>query len=269
MKNIFRAISIGIAVMAGLYLVFMLAGGGFGKKEPGITLLSDSGDPFLFAHRGVTGSFPENSRGALDRAREIGYPGAEIDLRKTADGDYVIFHDADARRLLGVDKMLHDMATADVISHPLLYNGEESPYRVMTLDELKEEYDDDFIFYFDMKLKGPGEAKEICRYLAANDLTGRVILANASIGFIFYTEAFFPEICTALEGFNAGKEWIYWLIPKKLKPDFLSSFASRIDGRHMEWLRRRDLEECRIVYGVDSTNFERMKSLGVRNMIID
>ncbi len=269
MKTFFRAFGIGIAVVAGLYILLILAGGGFGRKEAGILLHSDPGEPFLFAHRGVVDSFPENSQGALGRARELGFPGAEIDLRKTAGGDYVIFHDANALRLLGVDQELDKMATADIIRLPLLFNGGPSPYRVMTLDELREEFGNDFIFYFDMKLKGLGQAKEICRYLIANDLTGKVILANASIGFIFYTEAVFPEICTALEGFNSGKEWLYWLMPKKLRPDYLSSFASRVDGRHMEWLSRRDLVDYRIVYGVDSSNFESMKSLGVKNMIID
>lgn len=53
-----------------------------------------------FAHRGLHGveSFVENSRNAFLAALEIG-AGIECDLRLTADGQVVVFHDPDARRL--------------------------------------------------------------------------------------------------------------------------------------------------------------------------
>ncbi len=53
-----------------------------------------------FAHRGLHGvePFVENSRNAFLAALEMG-AGIECDLRLTADGKVVVFHDADARRI--------------------------------------------------------------------------------------------------------------------------------------------------------------------------
>lgn len=55
-----------------------------------------------FAHRGLhRGSdFPENSLIAFAAALELG-AGIECDLRLTADGQIVVFHDADAMRICG------------------------------------------------------------------------------------------------------------------------------------------------------------------------
>jgi glycerophosphoryl diester phosphodiesterase len=56
--------------------------------------------PKGFAHRGVHygAAFPENSLLAFAAALELG-AGIECDLRLTADGQVVVFHDADAWRL--------------------------------------------------------------------------------------------------------------------------------------------------------------------------
>jgi glycerophosphoryl diester phosphodiesterase len=58
--------------------------------------------PVGFAHRGLHhgSEFPENSLIAFAAALELG-AGIECDLRLTADGEIVVFHDADASRLCG------------------------------------------------------------------------------------------------------------------------------------------------------------------------
>lgn len=53
------------------------------------------------AHRGLHGDgVPENSRTAFERAVSAGYP-VELDVRLTADGVPVVFHDESLDRLLG------------------------------------------------------------------------------------------------------------------------------------------------------------------------
>lgn len=52
----------------------------------------------IFAHRGASGLFAENTRAAYQRAIEEGADGLEIDLHLTADGELVCFHDATVDR---------------------------------------------------------------------------------------------------------------------------------------------------------------------------
>jgi len=63
--------------------------------------------PFLgryYAHRGLHDqTVPENSLEAFRRAADRGY-GIELDVRLTADGEVVVFHDKTLLRVCGVDK---------------------------------------------------------------------------------------------------------------------------------------------------------------------
>lgn len=54
--------------------------------------------PWLCAHRGASGTAPENTLAALRRAIELGVGMAEVDLQLTADGHLVLFHDTDLDR---------------------------------------------------------------------------------------------------------------------------------------------------------------------------
>src|ERR1700674_3295989 len=49
----------------------------------------------VFAHRGCTEGFTENTIDAFAEARRLGADGVELDVRLTADGALAIHHDAD------------------------------------------------------------------------------------------------------------------------------------------------------------------------------
>ncbi len=57
--------------------------------------------PWLVAHRGGSALAPENTLAAFDRAAALGADALEIDVRRTADGVVVVFHDEDTARLTG------------------------------------------------------------------------------------------------------------------------------------------------------------------------
>jgi glycerophosphoryl diester phosphodiesterase len=258
-----------IVLPALAYLAFLLIGGGFGYKAESLQLTNDDKAVFLFAHRGITEQYPENSREAIQHAKKMGFKGLEIDIRKSADNEFILFHDEDGRRLLGLDSRISDLTTGQLKSHFLIHHDKVSQSSVITLNEMLDEFKDSFILYFDMKDAGFSEIDEMVSKIWSYGISRSVILASTSPSVIFYTEYHYPSINTALEGFNAGKEWTWGLIPKKLKPDFLSGFASKVNEDHVKWLRKRNLISKRIVYGVDSSNYQEMTELGLRNMIID
>lgn len=251
------------------YFSFMFIGGGFGKKPVNMKLINDDYSPFLFAHRGLSEYYPENTREAVEAAKLQGFTGLEIDIRKSSDNEFILFHDEDCRRLLGINSKICDLSISQIKGRHILFNGIESGSYVLTLKELLDNYKDDFIIYFDMKLKDLDDIDELVTIIQSYDISGSSIIASTSGFIVFYIEYKYPEFNTSLEGFNSGKEWIYCLFPKNFKPDFLSSFAGKVDDKHISWLKKKDLISSRIVYDVDSANYQQVIKMGLKNLIID
>jgi glycerophosphoryl diester phosphodiesterase len=251
------------------YFSFMMIGGGFGKKQGNIKAMNDGNAPFLFAHRGLSEYYPENTRESIEAARLKGFKGLEVDIRKTSDNEFILFHDENCSRLLGIDKNINELTATQIRGQHVLFNGLESGSYVMTLKELLDNYKDDFIIYFDMKLKDFDDVDELASIIQTYHISGTSVIASTSGFVIFYIEYKYPGINTALEGFNSGKEWIYCLFPKNFKPDYLSSFAGKVDEKHISWLEKRDLMSSRIVYDVDSTNYQQVIQMGLKNLIMD
>lgn len=67
-----------------------------------------------YAHRGLyNAENPENSLSAFRRAVERGV-GVELDVRLSADGEVVVFHDENLLRMTGVDRMIRTMTAAEL-----------------------------------------------------------------------------------------------------------------------------------------------------------
>lgn len=228
-----------------------------------------AGSPLVFAHRGVTTAFPENSLESVGDAVKQGFTAVEFDLRRTAGGDFILFHDADCYRMLGKQQNISEINTDELRSYPLLMNGKPTACFVPVLEEVLNRYGDSLLYYFDMKLNSYRDADHIVQIIRKYGLEKTAIVASADVLFIFYVEYRYANIITALEGFNAGKEWTYNLIPRRLKPDYLSGFIGKVDENHLHWLRRRGLLSRRIVYGVDSTNVDQARESGLLNIIYD
>ncbi|WP_193335279.1 glycerophosphodiester phosphodiesterase family protein [Devosia beringensis] len=73
----------------------------------------------VVAHRGDWRDAPENSLLAIERAIALGCTVVEIDVRRTADGDFVLLHDDDLMRTASVAAMPEDINSADLTRLPL------------------------------------------------------------------------------------------------------------------------------------------------------
>ncbi|MES0810160.1 glycerophosphodiester phosphodiesterase family protein [Roseibium sp. SCPC15] len=74
-----------------------------------------SGTPLSIAHRGASAYAWDNTLDAFQRAHELGADMWEVDVRLTADGIPVAFHDADLKKTCGVDLALSDVTAARLI----------------------------------------------------------------------------------------------------------------------------------------------------------
>lgn len=70
----------------------------------------------IIAHRGASVAAPENTLAAVQQAIDEGAHWVEIDVQETADGEVVVFHDRDFKKLAGVGQALHE-TTLEELQH--------------------------------------------------------------------------------------------------------------------------------------------------------
>jgi len=116
-----------------------------------------------FAHRGLHGpGIPENSLAAFRAALELG-AGIECDVRLSTDGEVMIFHDHDLRRLCASALAVESTSSAVLASQKLFDSSEHIP----SLAELLELVSGRVPILIEVKARG-GNAAQIARAIAAN-----------------------------------------------------------------------------------------------------
>ena len=76
--------------------------------------LAANGRPLVIAHRGASGSHPENTLPAFLRAIELGSDIVELDLRMTKDGHVVVIHDASVDRTTNGQGLVAELTLAQI-----------------------------------------------------------------------------------------------------------------------------------------------------------
>lgn len=68
----------------------------------------------VFAHRGFSGNYPENTMLAFEKAVETGADGIEFDVHLSKDGQVVIMHDETISRTTGQNGRLKDLTLSEI-----------------------------------------------------------------------------------------------------------------------------------------------------------
>ena len=96
--------------------------------------------PFLVAHSGVYGAnIPCNTLKSFEIAINQGADVIELDVSKSKDGKFFVFHPGKEKEFLHIDKSLENM-TSDEIEKLYLYNydGSITSYKIPTLEQTLE-----------------------------------------------------------------------------------------------------------------------------------
>ena len=93
--------------------------------------------PLAFAHRGADPT-RENTMAAFRRAVQLGYRYLEIDVRTSADGELVVFHDETLDRITDGSGNLSDKTWAELAELRVIGAGEEQARRRTSAGELTD-----------------------------------------------------------------------------------------------------------------------------------
>lgn len=97
----------------------------------------------VFAHRGSSGTHPENTLAAFRAAAALPIDGVEIDVHLTKDGEVVVIHDEKINRTTNGKGYVKDMTLEELQQYDAgsWFSEEWGGERVPTLDEVLEIYE--------------------------------------------------------------------------------------------------------------------------------
>ncbi len=166
----------------------------------------DKGRPWAIAHRGGAGLWPENTLYAFERAGALGVDVIETDVRATADGELVIFHDDSVGRTTDGSGRVAALTLAELKGLDAGYRfstdgGRSFPLRgagirVPTLREVFEALPR-MRFNIEPKQTAPSIAGPLCRAVREHGMAERVLIASFSGTALEEFRRECPEVATS------------------------------------------------------------------------
>jgi glycerophosphoryl diester phosphodiesterase len=123
----------------------------------------------IVAHRGYHRVHPENTLLAFEAAREIGVDGIETDVRRTRDGEFVLYHDAEAPNR----KPVSDLSKSELED----VAGYEIPTLAEALRSLPE-------LFWNIEVKAPADVFTVAQELRRHHEVGRLLLTSFDHDFV-------------------------------------------------------------------------------------
>lgn len=196
------------------------------------------GAPIIFAHRGASGTRPENTMAAFRRAVELGATGIETDAQLSADGEPVLIHDETLSRTAGASGWVGDKTYAELRSldagswyHPE-FMGEPIPHLTELLQLGK-----DTGTVLNIELKNtirayPGLEEKVVQAVREYGLESQTILSSFNHYSLALCKKLAPEIRTGV----LYMEGLYrpWDYAKTLGADALHAYDPAVTA---DWVR--------------------------------
>ena len=172
-----------LAVLAVAYLYFATV---HPRERVADHVYFDEAGPWVIAHRGGRGLWPENTLYAFEQARALGVDVLEMDLRATSDGAIVVRHDGTVDRTTNGSGRVDHMTLAELRRLDAGYRFDDGagqfPFRgqgivVPTLEEVLERFPEARL---NTEMKGftPELATKLCRLLEQREARDRVLVAS-------------------------------------------------------------------------------------------
>jgi len=154
----------------------------------------DTGRILVVAHRGVHDVVPENSLAGIRRAIALGVAVVEIDVRRTADGQYVLMHDSTLERTTDRTGKVRETRWDDLRTATLRRDdGTPTGEPVPTLAEAFDVAKGHIWIMIDSKVDSPDEIAAIMRIARERGVLGQTILYDFRLEILERYRSLAPE----------------------------------------------------------------------------
>ncbi|WP_342505682.1 glycerophosphodiester phosphodiesterase [Sporosarcina sp. FSL K6-2383] len=154
----------------------------------------------IYAHRGSSGTHPENTIAAFIEATRLPIHGVEFDVHLTKDGELVVIHDETIDRTSSGTGFVKDMTLAELQSFDFgsWFSSEFKGQKIPTLHEVLQVFADT-THHLNIELKSDifpydGMVKKVIALISEMDLDSRVVLSSFDHGAIRTAKQLAPHI---------------------------------------------------------------------------
>lgn len=160
----------------------------------------------VFAHRGGSRRWPENTMLAFQNAANLGVDALELDIHSTSDGKLVVIHDAVVDRVTNGTGAVHDLTLAELRRLDAGYwwtedGGQSYPFRGqgITIPTLKEVFSafPHLWLNIDIKQRQPAIVAPFVSMIRAFGLAGQVCVGSFDTETVHQFRRACPEVATA------------------------------------------------------------------------
>ena len=206
-----RLITIGLLGFSAVYAALRFVP----APSPLPTTPFSAATPLVVAHRGGMGLWPEHTLHAFRAALELGTDVLELDVRRSADEQLVIFHDADLARTTDGEGPLRALTIAELTRLDAGYRfsvdaGRSFPFRgrglkIPTLAQILRELPNARLS-IELKEETPAAAESLCALV--KDVGERVLVSSFHQAPVDTFRARCPGVATAA---TPGEAWRFYL----------------------------------------------------------
>jgi len=191
----------------------------------------------LVAHRGLHDKekgVPENSLAAFQKAVERGHA-IELDIRITADGELIVFHDLELQRMTGVPGQVTKWTLRDLKKLRLLGTEEQIP----TVDEMLALVNGQVPLLIEIKNDSPADVGRLEPLLMEKlaQYPGHFILESFEPQVLIWLRRNAPQYIRGQLGYYSKNDpkmtnyYKYLLFNPLVKPDFIAFQIGSIDHK--------------------------------------
>lgn len=236
--------------------------------------------PHLIAHRGASGSYPDSSLLAFEKALEFHTDILELDVHLSKDRKIIVSHDDSLLRISGLDwkiseEKLNKLKKADIGATFQSSDGafpyKNSGLQVLTFHELVTAFPQ-ARFNIELKPNDAQLATTLRKYILKKNLGDRVVVASKhALALETYRKTDQPASMTSAHLNDIVWAYIYWFFNKDLKDtpyELLQLPYQYVNKSLVDYFHKHN-KKVHVWTVNDTADIRRMLSIGVDGVMTD